>query len=162
MASIFGKDELHLETPQLILTILLLQILAVLGAWLFSKLSGIKGNKFSIMVMLVIWVVICFLAYFVQSVEHFYGVASLVGLVMGGIQSLSRATYSKLLPENTEDTTSFFSFYDVLEKLSIVMGTFVYGFLAQVTNGNLRISSVSLAIFFIGGMAVLALVKMKK
>ncbi len=162
MASMFGEQELKLEMPQLITTILILQILAILGAWLFSKISTWRGNKFSIFIMLVIWTIICLVAYFVKTPFHFYSVAGLVGLVMGGIQSLSRATYSKLLPKNTPDTTSYFSFYDVLEKSSTVIGTFVYGLLAQLTNGNLRVSSLALAGFFILGMFVFQSVKIQK
>ena len=154
LAATFAEKELGFEASQLIVTILLLQIVGIAGAYLFAKVSGWKGNIFSLSCILVIWVSICILAYFVTTQVQFYLTAALVGLVMGGIQSLSRSTYSKLIPENEPDTTSYFSFYDVLEKVAIVSGTFVFGFVEQIT-GNLRNSVLALMIFFIVGLIIL-------
>ncbi|MFW5760919.1 MAG: MFS transporter [Cyclobacteriaceae bacterium] len=154
LATLFGSIELKLESGQLIITILIIQLVAIAGAYIFAKLSGLKGNKYSLSVMIILWVVVCVAAYFVTSAIHFYALAFLVGLVMGGIQSLSRATYSKLIPDDTLDHTSYFSFYDVTEKISIVIGTVVYGVMIQIT-GGMRLSSVALSIFFIAGLVVL-------
>ncbi|MFK7934336.1 MAG: MFS transporter [Saprospiraceae bacterium] len=160
LAATFAEKELQFETQELIITILILQILAIAGAFLFARLSEWKGNKLSLLVMLVIWIAICLLAYLVQGKTQFYGIAAAVGLVMGGIQSLSRSTYSKLLPENTEDTTSFFSFYDVLEKGAIIMGTFSFGLIEQLT-GGMRNSILALTVYFIIGIVILLTVQIK-
>jgi UMF1 family MFS transporter len=79
---------------------------------------------------------------------------------MGGIQSLSRSTYSKLMPE-TKDTTSFFSFYDVTEKLAIVIGLFAFGFIEGIT-GNMRNSILVLILFFVLGLIWLLLTSAKQ
>ncbi|NUO03698.1 MAG: MFS transporter [Saprospiraceae bacterium] len=160
LAAIFAEKELGFATSDLILLILLLQIVAIGGAYLFAKISEKQGNKFSILAMLVIWTAICGLAYFIYSKPSFYLLAVGVGVVMGGIQSLSRSTYSKLLPENTQDTTSFFSFYDVLEKGAIIVGTFSFGFIEQLT-GSMRNSVLALSVFFIAGLITMLTVRIK-
>lgn len=161
LAAVFAEKELDFNTTELIITILILQILAIGGAFLFARISEWKGNKLSLLFMLVIWIAICLFAYFVQGKTEFYAIAAAVGLVMGGIQSLSRSTYSKLLPKNTEDTTSFFSFYDVLEKGAIIMGTFSFGLIEQLT-GGMRNSILALTIFFFIGIVLLVTVKIQK
>jgi UMF1 family MFS transporter len=143
------------------LLVLILQIVAIGGAWASAKLSKRKGNKYSLMVMLVIWTGVCIVGYFVQTGLDFYFLASAVGLVMGGIQSLSRATYAKFLPENTPDTASYFSFYDVMDKVSTVAGTFVFGFVEQLT-GGMRNSVLTLAAFFVISVVVLATVTVRR
>ncbi len=160
LASTFAEKELRFSTSELITVILLLQIVAIGGAYFFAKVSDWKGNKFSLIVMLLIWIAICFVAYFVENKEQFYGIAAAVGLVMGGIQSLSRSTYSKLIPDKTEDNTSYFSFYDVLEKVAIVLGTFSFGFIELLT-GGMRNSILALGIFFIIGLVILSTVKIQ-
>lgn len=159
LAAIFAEEELGFDTPSLILVVLLLQIVAIFGAQIFAKLSDAKGNKFSLMTMLFIWIGVCFAAYLVQKSVQFYVVASAVGLVMGGVQSMSRSTYSKLLPQETEDTTSYFSFYDILEKLAIVSGTFIFGLTDQLV--GMRNSVLVLSIFFIVGIIMLRNVKIE-
>ena len=161
LASTFAEKELKFTTSGLILLILLLQIVAIGGATLFSKVSGRKGNKFSLMIMLVIWTVICIVGYFVQTGADFYLLAAAVGLVMGGIQSLSRSTYAKLLPKDTPDTASYFSFYDVMDKLSTVVGTFTFGFVEIIT-GGMRNSVMALAVFFVISLVVLSAVKIRR
>lgn len=160
LAATFAEKELQFETNELIGIILLLQVIAIAGAYLFAKLSEWKGNKLSLIVMLVIWILICTVAYFVSGKIDFYIIAAAVGLVMGGIQSLSRSTYSKLLPTATEDTTSYFSFYDVLEKVAIVIGTFSFGFIEQLT-GGMRNSILAMSIFFVIGLVILFTVKIR-
>jgi len=160
LAATFAEKELAFQTTELIIVILLLQVVGVFGAFLFAKVSEWRGNKFSIITMLCIWMAICVTAYFVRSNVEFYGIAAAVGLVMGGIQSLSRSTYSKLLPEDATDTTSFFSFYDVLEKVAIVLGTFSFGFIDQLT-GSMRDSILLLTFFFIVSLVFIALVKVE-
>ena len=161
LASTFAEKELHFSSTGLIFLVLILQIVAIGGAWASAKLSGLKGNKFSIMVMLVIWAGICVVGYFVQTGLDFYLLAVAVGMVMGGIQSLSRATYAKFLPENTHDTASFFSFYDVMDKISTVAGTFVFGFVEQLT-GGMRNSVATLAVFFLISLLVLSFVSVRR
>ena len=153
LATIFAEDELKMETSKLIITVLLIQIVAIAGAYLFAKVSEWKGNKLAIIYMLIIWIGICIAAYFVTKELQFFILAGVVGLVMGGIQSLSRSTYSKLIPENTTDTASFFSFFDVLEKTGIVIGTFIFGYLGETF--GMRISVLSLIVYFTVGMLIL-------
>ena len=150
LATIFAKKELNFETAELIILVLILQFVAIGGAYLFSYIGNIKGNRFSILIMIMIWIVICFCAYFTTDKMFFYVLAGFVGMVMGGIQSLSRATYSMLLPEKDHNTTSYFSFYDVVYKMSIVSGTFIFGLVDNLTQ-NLRYSVLALAILFVIG-----------
>ncbi len=160
LASIFAIKELGFETQELIMVVLILQLVAVGGAYLFAKLSGIYGNRNVLMVILLIWTIICVSGFFVQGKLAFYTLAAFVGLVMGGVQSLSRSTYSKLIPEGTKDTASFFSFYDVLEKVAIALGTITFSLLDQ--HLNMRYSILGLAVFFIAGMLILWTVNSEK
>jgi MFS transporter, UMF1 family len=161
LASAFADKELKFDTNQLILLILLLQLVAIGGAWIFSKISAKFGNKTSILWMLGVWAAICATAYFVISIPQFYALAVAVGLVMGGIQSLSRSTYSKMLPENTQKTASWFSFYDVVEKLSVIFGTLSFGILDQMT-GSMRNSVLALGVFFVIAMVIFARVRVAR
>ena len=160
LASLFGSKELKMEDGKLIMTVLLIQFVAIGGSYFFAWVSKKKGNIRSLAIMIVIWIGCCFYAFFVTKEFQFFALAGVVGLVMGGIQSLSRATYSKIMPQDTVDTASFYSFYDVTFNISIVMGTFVYGYIEQVT-GSMRNSTLALASFFIIGMIFLSQVKMK-
>ena len=158
VATYFGATEINWETPSqkttgLISCILVIQIVAVLGAFLTSRASGRFGNINTLIFLNSFWAILCVFAYFVTEPNEFYIIAGFVGLVMGGIQSLARSTYSKLLPE-TDDTASYFSFYDVTEKIGIVIGMSIYGIIDQVT-GSMRNSSVFLAIFFVIGIILL-------
>jgi UMF1 family MFS transporter len=158
IATYFGAQEVAWEsksqsTTGLIICILLIQLVAVIGATFTSKASAKYGNIPTLITINCIWIVLCFLAYFITLPIHFYVMAALVGLVMGGIQALSRSTYSKLLPE-TEDTASFFSFYDVAEKIGIVIGMCIYGIIDQIT-GSPRFAIVFLGIFFVIGVILL-------
>ncbi|MGX7666792.1 MFS transporter [Flavobacterium pedocola] len=163
-ATYFGEQEIAWssddeKTKGLIISILVIQLVAVLGAVITSRASEKFGNIRTLIVINCIWVVICIAAFFVTLPVHFYATAAFVGLVMGGIQSLSRSTYSKFLPE-TQDTASFFSFYDVSEKIGIVIGMGLYGFIDQIT-GSMRNSIVFLAVFFITGVILLVRVPKK-
>ncbi len=158
LASTFAGVALGFETTELIIVVLVLQIVAIGGAWLFAKLSARIGNINTLVCALVIWTAICLLAYFVTDKPAFYAIAALVGLVMGGIQSMSRSTYSKLIPDDTTENTSYFSFYDLLEKLAIVTGTLVFG-LIGTTPGGMRLSMLALTVFFLVGMGLLWTVK---
>lgn len=161
LAATFGDKELGLPGDQLILTILIIQIVAIAGSYFFAFISKKFGNKQSLVIMVLIWVCICAGAYYVYTVYEFFALAFVVGLVMGGIQSLSRSTFSKLIPRNTTDHASYFSFYDVTEKMAIVLGTFSYGFIEQIT-GSMRNSALSLGIFFLVGLGFLLLVTIPK
>ena len=159
LATLFGSKELKMESGQLIPVLLIIQFVGIAGSMLFARLSERRGNKFSLNTMIVIWIGVCFGAYFVNQVNQFYVIAVLVGLVMGGIQALSRATFSKLIPKDSEDHASFFSFFDVTFHVSVVLGTFSYGFIEQVT-GSMRNSTLALASFFILGIFFLTRVRM--
>jgi len=161
LASTFAKAELDFSTPELIAIILILQIVAIAGAYVFAWVSEWKGNKASLVSMLLIWMGICTIGYFVQAKVQFYVLAAAVGLVMGGIQSMSRSTYSKLIPEKTKDPTSYFSFYDVLEKVAIIIGTFTFGAINQVT-GSMRLSLLVLGGFFFIGLLLLSKVRVER
>lgn len=151
LAQLFGSKELKLDTAKLIMTVLIIQLVAIAGAYLFAFLSKAFGNIRALMVAVVIWIGICVAAYFIRGEMDFYVIAFFVGMVMGGIQALSRSTYSKMLPE-TDDHASYFSFYDVCEKLSIVLGTAVYGLVEEIT-GSMRNSTIALTFFFSIGLA---------
>jgi UMF1 family MFS transporter len=155
----FGIKELELPDQQLIITAVIIQIVAIIGAIGMSKLSARFGNINVLILTVLLWIGVCIAGYFITTETHFYIIASLVGLVMGGIQSLSRSTYSKLMPE-TKDTASFFSFYDVTEKLAIVIGLFTFGFIEGIS--SIRNSILSLVIFFILGFALLLLTAIKE
>lgn len=162
MATPFGTTELKLGESKLILTILIIQFVGIMGAFIFSKVSKKFGNLQAIKICVIIWAGVCFFAYTLQASDpsidiKFYIVGGSVGLVMGGIQSISRSTYSKLLPE-TQSHASFFSFYDVSEKIAIVIGTITYGWLIQITH-SMRLSALALAIFFVIGFLLLLRVK---
>ncbi len=160
VAAIFGDKELKLPTENLIMTILIIQLVAVLGAWLFSRLSNKVGNINALLVSVIIWVGVCIGAYFVNTINSFYLLATVVGSIMGGIQSLSRSTYAKLIPTSTHDTASYFSFYEFTEKVAIVLGTFSFGFIEfaiyKLTGEtSMRYSVLSLMVFFIIGAILL-------
>jgi UMF1 family MFS transporter len=150
LAAVFGSKVLGLESTQLIVTILIIQFVAIAGAAAFSRLSERTSNIFAICLGVAIWMVICFAAYFVQTVTQFYAVGFGLGFVMGAVQSLSRSTYSKLLPK-TEDHSTYFSFYDVVEKLATTVGMFSIGMLEWLT-GDLRNSALALSLFFAIGL----------
>lgn len=158
LAALFADKELKMEGGELILTVLIIQIVAIIGAYSFAKLSDYRGNKFSLITMVIIWVLICIAASVVTVKYEFYVLAGVVGSVMGGIQALSRATYSKLLPANTTDNASYFSFYDVTYNISIVVGTFTYGLIESIT-GSMRNSILALGVFFFIGLGILAYIK---
>lgn len=170
VATLFGSKQLKLPTSKLIITILIIQIVAIAGAYLMAKLSEKFGNFQTLLSVVVIWVLVCLGAYEIATISdkgvnaemYFYVLAVVVGLVMGGIQSLSRSTYSKLMPV-TKDTTSFFSFYDVTEKIAIVIGMFSFGLIEELT-GSMKNSVLVIMCFFIIGFVILyfALTKQKQ
>jgi UMF1 family MFS transporter len=160
-ATLYGKSELQIPTTNLIVSILLIQFVAIPGAYLISKLSDKVGNFKALMFCVVFWMLLCVGGFLlpVGGTYQFYILALLVGFVMGGIQSLSRSTYSKILPQ-TKDTTSFFSFYDVTEKIAIVIGMFSYARINDIT-GSQRNSVLALILFFAIGLLILILANQK-
>ena len=162
MAAIFGSDELGLDSTSLIITILVIQLVAIVGASVFSRLSKKRGNFSALKISLLIWTLVCFGAFMLEkdlaNVDiYFYALGGVLGLVLGAIQSLSRSTYSKLLPE-TEDHATYFSFFDVTEKIAIVLGTFVYGLLYALTD-SMQWSVLCLGIFFVASYIILSRLK---
>ncbi len=154
-ATLYGKSELNIPTPKLIISILIIQLVAIPGAYVIAWLSKKTNNFTALMITVTVWIGLCIIGYFLprNGVNEFYGLATLVGFVMGGIQSLARSTYAKLMPE-TKDTTSFFSFYDVTEKIAIVIGMFSFGYINELS-GSQRNSVLSLVVFFIIGLLLL-------
>jgi UMF1 family MFS transporter len=153
MATFFGEQEIGLQSSDLITTVLIIQFIAVGGSYLFSALSARYGNVKSLSLTLCIWIGVCLGAFLISTITHYFIEAAFVGLVLGGIQSLSRSTYSKLLPA-THNHASYFSFYDICEKSGVVIGMFSYGWLTGIT-GSMRNSIVALMIFFIAGLILL-------
>ena len=161
VASYFGSKELNLDQNKLIFTILIIQIIAIFGAYFFAYISKIKGNKFSLVVMNIAWIFICLAAYFTTNENQFYFLAAAVGILMGGIQSLSRSTFSKLIPSEINDNASFFNFYAISYNISVVVGTFSYGYIEQIT-GSMRSSILALMTFFIIGLFILFFTRIKR
>lgn len=162
VAALFGQSEIGLSTEKLILTILLIQLEAILGAWLFSFLSGKIGNRNTLLIGIFIWVIVCLLGYLIDkknsSAEmQFYIMAGLVGLVMGGIQALSRSTYAKLLPA-TEDHTIYFSFYDIFEKIALCLGLLIFGIIIEMTDG-MQVSALAMGVSFIISFIIMCFLK---
>jgi UMF1 family MFS transporter len=167
VAVLFARNEIYwgdgeagekAKTTSLIVSILIIQFVGIAGSFIFSKISSKIGNIKALMIAIFIWIFICVFTYMIARLPiHFYIVAFLVGFVMGGIQALSRSTYSKLLPE-TEDHTSFFSFYDVIEKLGMILGTVTFGLISEMV-GGMRPSILSLIIYFVIGFLVLLTMK---
>lgn len=166
LATIYGKTEIGLSTSNLIITIIVIQFVGILGAYVFSQLSKKIGNITTLKITIVIWGLVSLAAYFLEPDDphvqlKFYIISGFLGLVLGAIQTLSRSTYSKLLPEDTEDHTTYFSFFDVTEKLAIVWGTFIFGIAVALTD-SMRLSILLLVLFFVASFIVLSLMKKTK
>ncbi|HEX2628043.1 MAG TPA: MFS transporter [Chitinophagaceae bacterium] len=155
VATLYGKGELQLKDTELIPAIIIIQLIAIPGAILMSKLSARIGNMKTLMAVVGLWILMCYIGYLlpVKGVYEFWGLAAGVGFVMGGIQSLSRSTYSKLMPV-TKDTASFFSFYDVTEKVAAAIGIFSFGFITELA-GSQRGAVLALVTFFVIGFLLL-------
>jgi UMF1 family MFS transporter len=164
VATLFGNSELHLDTSILIAVVLIIQFVAIGGAYLFAAISKRLGNIYALTISIVVWILVAIGAYFddkrfgIDEQTMFIVIAVVVGLVMGGIQALSRSTYSKLLPE-TIDHASYFSFYDVCDKMGTVLGTLIFGLINEYT-GSMRNSILVLASFFLVG--IFSLLRVRK
>jgi UMF1 family MFS transporter len=154
MAVTFGTKELGLDDTVLIPTVLVIQLVGVFGAWSFARISAKIGNIKALIIAVTAWIFICIGAYYVTNSTGFVVAALFIGIVMGGSQSLARSTYSKMLPENTTNHTSFFSFYDITEKVGIVFGMIIVGFV-EAYSGNMRTSVLALITFFVLGFVAL-------
>ncbi|MFH1297081.1 MAG: MFS transporter [Bacteroidota bacterium] len=155
MAATYGEKQLGLSEEILISTILLIQLVGMAGAYLFAWLSSKLSNFKALMISVFCWILVCIGAWLITDAIGFMIVAFFVGLVMGGSQSLARSTYSKMIP-GAKDHTSFFSFYDVTEKLAIVAGTFAFGAIEAIT-GSMRNSVLGIVVFFMVGFGLLAM-----
>ncbi|MDC9721554.1 MAG: MFS transporter [Urechidicola sp.] len=166
LAAKFGDEELGLPTTNLIITILLIQLVAIVGAYMFARISGKLGNIMTLKITIFIWVLVCFAAYLLPGESpnvdnYFYALGGVLGLVLGATQTLARSTYSKLIPEDTFDNATYFSFFDVTEKIAIVIGTLSFGLALSIT-GSMRTSVLVLMFFFIAGFIVLSFMKKTK
>lgn len=166
LSTVYGKRELGLETSNLIITILLVQLVGIVGAYVFSRISERFGNLVSLKITVIIWAIASYGAFILHRDDpdvyyKFYALGGVLGFVLGAIQSLSRSTYSKMLPDETENHATYFSFYDVTEKISIVLGTFIFGLAIALTN-SMKTSILILSIFFFAGFIVLNFIKKTK
>ncbi len=164
LAGLFGKQELGIDTSKLIIIILLINLVAIVGAFIFSRISEKIGNIKTLQLAVLIWGGICVAAFMLDAKSpnidlQFYILGGTIGMVLGATQSLSRSTYSKLLPE-THDHATYFSFFDVTEKIAIVVGTFIFGLVSAITH-SMRTSFLILALFFVLGFILLSLMKSK-
>ena len=160
MAATYGEKEMGLKEDVLIPTILVIQLVGMLGAWMFARISEKLGNLPALMITIFAWIMVCVAAYFITNAIGFVIVALFIGIVMGGSQSLARSTYSKMLPAETTDHTSFFSFYDVMEKLATVAGTFSFGLIEAVT-GSMRYSVLAITLFFMTSLFFMMLLYLR-
>ena len=162
LATIFGEKVVGMKMAQLIFVVLILQLVAIGGAYLFSLISSKIGNVKTLSISLTVWIGVCVAAYFIGPGDNilFYILAVFVGLVMGGVQSLSRSTYSKFVPNDSADKASYFSLYEFVEKIGIVLGTLVYGIVEQLT-GSMNLSALVLGVFFVVGMIILSRIPSK-
>ena len=163
LATIYGKSEIGLSTSSLILTIIVIQLVGVVGAYFFSRLSKWIGNLWTLKITIIIWALCSLAAYYLDKDDpdvqvKFYVISGFLGMVLGAIQTLSRSTYSKLLPEDTLDPTTYFSFFDVTEKVAIVWGTFIFGLAISITD-SMRLSILLLCLFFVASFVVLSMMK---
>ena len=160
LATIYGEEVVNMKMDELIVLVLLIQLVAILGSYFFSYLSSKRGNINALLISLLIWIGIAITAFFITEgmKTTYYILGIFVGMVMGGVQSLSRSTYSKLIPEDTIDNASYFSFFETIEKASIALGTFVYVLILQLT-GKMNYSALVLSVFFIVGAILLKSVK---
>ncbi len=166
LATVYGSTELGLPTSNLIIAIIVIQILGILGAYVFSRMSKKIGNITTLKITIIIWALASLSGYLLDRDDpnvqiKFYLISAFIGLVLGAIQTLSRSTYSKLLPEDTEDHTTYFSFYDVTEKLAIVWGTFIFGIAVAIT-GSMKLSILLLSLFFFVSFVVISFMKKTK
>ena len=155
MATIYGTEELKLSTTELMVTLLLVQVVAIGGALIFSRLANRIGAKRAVMFALVLWSAVVIYGYFIHTATEFFVLGMVVGIVLGGTQALSRSLYGAMIPE--EASAEFYGFYSVFSKFSSIWGPVTFGFIKQVT-GNARLAIISLMIFFIVGLILLAFV----
>jgi UMF1 family MFS transporter len=153
LATLFGEKEVGMTSSELMITVLIIQFVAIGGSYLFAGISSKLGNIPAIMISAIIWALVCCSTFFVTDKVGFYVVAFFVGTVMGGIQALARSTYAKLLPE-TEDHASYYSFYELTEKVATAAGTFSYGIIINLT-GTMRNASLFLGLMFLVGIVFL-------
>ncbi len=154
VATLFANEELNIPRQGLIITLLLIQLIAIPGSYLASRLSEKFGNTVALRIEIALWAIVPIAAYFTTTANQFYVIACLVGLVMGGIQSLSRSTFAKFIPDNAEETSAYFAFYDITEKIALTLGTFIFGFILDQT-GSMRNSILFLMVLFVIGFLLL-------
>ena len=160
MAASYGEKEIHLGFEELIFTVLILEYIGIAGAFLFAALSKRWGNFRALTLAVIVWIGICIGGYFIQNTLHFYLTALFIGLVMGGIQSLSRSTFAKMMPK-TENNAGYFSFYDVCEKMAMMCGLILFGYMENWT-GSMRNSIIALGLWFTIGLVFLIRVQRMK
>jgi UMF1 family MFS transporter len=159
MATIYGTEELRLSTTALMVTLLLVQVVAIGGALIFSRLASRIGAKRSVMFALVLWSGVVTYGYFIHTATEFFVLGIIVGIVLGGTQALSRSLYGSMIPEGA--SAEFYGFYSVFSKFSSIWGPVTFGLIRQIT-GSARLAIISLMIFFIVGLILLGFVDEEK
>ena len=155
MATIYGTEELRLSTTALMVTLLLVQVVAIGGALVFSRIANRIGAKHAVMCALVLWSGVVTYGYFIHTATEFFVLGIIVGVVLGGTQALSRSFYGAMIPEQA--SAEFYGFYSVFSKFSSIWGPVTFGFIKQIT-GSARLAIISLMIFFIVGLILLGFV----
>ncbi len=159
MATIYGTEELELSVTVLMVTLLIIQVVAAGGALLFGRLAGKIGAKRAVMLSLVLWCGVVTYAYFLRTAAEYFVLGVVVGIVLGGSQALRRSLYASMVPE--EASAEFYGFYSVFNKFSAIWGPFVFALIRQIT-GTARLSIISLMVFFVVGLILLAFVDEEK
>ncbi|MGD2116902.1 MAG: MFS transporter [Chromatiales bacterium] len=158
MAVDFGLS-VGLESNGLLIALLVTQFVGFPAALLFGHIGQLKGPKFGISICLVVYGVIVFWAYQLQQQWEFYVLAVAVGLVQGGVQSLSRSLFARLVPP--QQKAAFFGFYNMLGKFAAVIGPVMVGTVALLTQDS-RTSILSVLVLFGIGALLLARVNVEK
>lgn len=156
-SAIFARQVLGFSMTDLIWVYMCVQVSALVGASLWARPTDTKGPRFVVLAMLAQWTVVVTLVYFVTSKMTFFVVAALAGTGLGAIQAASRAFMATLIPAGREG--EFFGFYSLCGKSAAVLGPLVFGEVASLTGGNLRLAALSILVFFVAGAAVLLTVR---
>lgn len=157
----YGRVELRLDQQVLIATILIVQFVAFGGGVLHGVVARRLGAKKTIMVSLVVWIMVVVAAFFVQAGQQlqFYGLAVGIGLVLGGTNALARSLFSQMVPAGRE--AQYFSLYEVGERSTSWLGPLVFAGVGQAT-GSFRLAIVSLVVFFVVGLVLMAFVPVRR
>ncbi len=154
MAGIYAVER-GVDRKHAVAAILLVQFIGIPFAFMFGALAGKIGAKRCILGALLVFTVVCILAYNLQTTAEFYMIAIMVGAVQGGAQALSRSLFASMIPKHK--AAEFFGFFSVFEKFAGIFGPFIFGWMILAT-GSTRGAILSVIAFFIIGGTILAFV----